>query len=157
MKSKFTLSLIFLCLLVVKSYGQDKVFNEKDAQKHGNSYQRLDGLYISALHTNPILAAFKTPEEQENFQKAYLKFMQDLSAFLKANNFNWDKQTTCQNRIYFSTNGAIDYFLYDFPSGQITPEKEKEFDRLLKLFVQSHKISITAKDKFSQCSPFKYR
>src|SRR5690349_17483313 len=112
MKFKFNLCLALLFMFVVNSYGQ--VFSEKEAEKQGNSYKRLDGIYPSALHLNPILAVFKTPQEQENFQKAYIKFMQDLNAFLKANNFSWGKQTTCFNRIYFNANGVVDYFLYSF-------------------------------------------
>lgn len=154
MKFRFHLCLALLFIFVVNSYGQ--VFSEKEAEKQGNSYKRLDGIYPSALHLNPILAVFKTPQEQENFQKAYIKFMQDLNAFLKANNFSWGKQTTCFNRIYFNANGVVDYFLYSFPSGQITPEKEKEFERLLKLFLKGHKFTVTAKENFSQSSPYKF-
>ncbi len=156
MKSKFNVCFVLLFIVITNALAQDKVFTEKEAESRGKSYQRLDGMYASALHANPILAVFKTSQEQEDFQKAYLKFMQDLNLFLKANNFSWGKQTTCFNRIYFSANGTVDYFLYNFHSSQITPEKEKEFDRLLKLFVKDHKFSLTAKEKFSQCSPYKY-
>ena len=63
--------------------------------------------------------------------------LQDLGVFLKSNNFTWEKLTRCFNRIYFSPDGAIDYFLFDFPPGQIEPEKEKEFEHLLNVFIKT--------------------
>jgi hypothetical protein len=50
----------------------------------------------------------------------------------------------------------VDYFLYKFSKDQITEEKEREFERLLTIFLKNHKFSAFAKEKFAQCSPVKY-
>jgi hypothetical protein len=108
------------------------------------------------VHANTNLAVFKTPQEQQSLQKAYIQFMQGLGTYLKAHNFKWDKQVRCFNRIYFTKNGKVDYFLYNFKPGDITAEKEKEFARLLDGFIQDHQFALTANEPFAQCSPIKY-
>lgn len=123
---------------------------------HGKPYQHLDSLYRSAVHGNPKLAVFNTPQDQQRLQTAYMQFMQSLGIFLKSNNFKWDKPTRCFNRIYFEPGGKADYFLYNFPTNEISIAKEKQFNLLLNRFLKSHKISITANEPFAQCSPIKY-
>lgn len=118
--------------------------------------KHLDNSYKSAVHSNPDSAVFKSPEEQTELQKSYVRLIRDLSSFLKSNNFKWEKPTKCFNRIYFNATGKIDYFLYDFPKDQIAPEKEKEFGRLLNLFAEEYKFPLKANENFAQCSPIKY-
>lgn len=49
----------------------------------------------------------------------YVNLIFGLNAFLSENNFEWEKPTRCFNRIYFSSDGTIDYFLYNFTGGDI--------------------------------------
>jgi hypothetical protein len=133
-----------------------KVMTFQEAEKQGKPYQYLDSLYKSAVHSDSTLAVFKTPAEQQVLQKAYVDFLRQLGDFLKANNFKWEKLTRCFNRIYINSDGTVDYFLYKFSKDQITEEKEKEFERLLTIFLKDHKFSASAKEKFAQCSPVKY-
>jgi hypothetical protein len=146
----YLLSLTAFC-----TYGQ-KVMHFQEAEKQGKSYQSLDSLYKSAIHSDTSQAVFKSPEEQQILQKAYGDFLQDLGKFLKTNNFKWEKLTKCFNRIYINSDGTVDYFLYKFSKDQITEEKEKEFERLLNIFLKDHKFPASAKEKFAQCSPVKY-
>jgi hypothetical protein len=156
MKRTLVFLIFFFSLSIVKSHGQAKVFTFEKAEQQGKSFQHLDSLYKSAVHSDTKLAVFKTQEEQDNLQKAYGKLLQDLGALLKKNNFKWENPTRCFNRIYFNSNGSIDYFLYKFANGQISAEKEKEFEVLLNSFAKDYKIGITAKERFAQCSPVKY-
>lgn len=80
----------------------------------------------------------------------------DLATYLSENNFKWGNTTKCFNKIYFQPNGTIDYFLYNFKSGEIDNSKEKEFQRLLNQFIASYKFSLSSQRKFSQCSPVTY-
>ena len=152
-------SFVYIALLVIffnKAFSQGKAMTFQEAAQQGNSYQHLDSLYKSAVHTDEKLAVFKTPEEQEQLQKAYIKFIQSIAAFLKENRYQWGKETRCFNRIYISADGTVDYFLYNFSKDQLSPEKEKEFRRLLNEFIKTTKFPLTAKEKFAQCSPVKY-
>lgn len=155
MKRKITLCLLVVMAFTLNLYAQ-KAMTFDEAAKQGVPYQDLDKLYKSAVHADVNLAVFKTPQEQEKLIQAYALFMQNLGAYLKANNFNWGKQTKCFNRTYFAKNGTVDYFLYQFSPDQITVEKEKEFAGLLTLFIKDHKFSLTANEPFAQCSPIKY-
>jgi hypothetical protein len=150
-------TLLFLILLasITISFAQ-VAMTFKNAEAKGKSFRHLDSLYKSAVHIDVNLTVFKSQEEQAELQKAYVGLVKDLAAFLKSNNFKWEKPTRCFNRIYFNSNGTIDYFLYNFSADQIVPEKEKEFDRLLNLFIKNYRFSLNAKERFAQCSPIKY-
>ena len=63
--------------------------------------------------------------------------------------------TRCFQRIYFSPNGSIDYYLFNFlgkGSDELSQSKQKEFERLLSIFIKKYKFPLTAKVKFAQCS-----
>lgn len=150
------ITLAFTILATVNSSGQSKALTFQEAEKQGIPFQHLDSLYKSAIHSDVKLAVFKTPDEQVKLQQAYVKLLQDLGNFLKANNFKWEKQTRGANRIYLKPDGRIDYFLFHFPGVQLTPEREKEFTQLLNQFIQDYKFAITAPEKFAQCSAVKY-
>lgn len=115
----------------------------------------LDSIYKNALNTDTSLAVFKTDTEQEKLTNAYGQFLQDFGSFLNANNYKWEQETSCWNRIYFKPDGTVDYFLYGFRNA-LSKEKEAEFKKLLSAFVSNNKIQVTAKVKFSQCSPVVY-
>ena len=156
-RMKFIQTIIFTILIsTVSSNAQNKALTFKQAELEGKSYIHLDSLYKSAIHSNEELAVFKSQKEQLEVQKAYQSLIFDLSKFLSESNFRWGKTTKCFNRIYFNKKGKIDYFLYSFPEGEITNEKEREFSRLLNIFVKKKKIQLNAKEKFAQCSPIKY-
>jgi len=147
-----------LCLLLnsLQASSQVRAVTFEQAAKAGFSYQHLDSLYKSAVHSEAKLAVFKSADEQAKLQQAYAKLINELGIFLQSNGFKWEKQTRCFNRIYFTPAGKIDYFLYSFPKDELAPQKEKEFGRLLNQFIKDHRIAITAAENFAQCSPIKY-
>jgi len=157
---------IILTLLLASAFSvlsaQHKALTFQDAEKQGLSISLLDSVYKSAVHEDTSQAVFKTEGEQEAMYGAYVKLMQDFGKFLAANNFKWEKPTKGFNRIYFNSDGTIDYFVYNFqipnvkPEDQLSQEKQAEFNRLLNLFIKDYKISVSAKTKFAQCSPIKY-
>jgi hypothetical protein len=114
---------------------------------------------LSAVHSDTAKAVFKTDSEQKDMLQAYYKLVLDFGKFLSKNNFIWEKQTKGFNRIYFNSDGTIDYFLYSFNTNnvkledQLSEEKQIEFNRLLNLFIQDYTVPMTAKTKFAQCSP----
>jgi hypothetical protein len=155
MRKKVCLVMLFSLATIVMHAQNVMAFDQ--AAKLGKSYEYLDKLYKSAVHSDAELAVFKTADEQQSLQKAYINFITDLGGYLRANNFTWDRQTHCFNRIYFAKNGKVDYFLYNFSSGEISVEKEKEFVRLLSMFLDDHTFGLTAGEPFAQCSPIKYK
>ena len=155
---------IFLIVLLSNNlYSQSKVFSVEEAQKMGISIEKLDLEYKSAVHSDSTKAVFKSEVEQQRLQESYTKLLQDFGSFLNKNNFKWESKTKCFQRIYFAPNGKIDYFIYNFklknifPENLISEEKQKEFQRLLELFVKEYTFSSTASEPFAQCSPTSYQ
>lgn len=126
----------------------------QQAEQNGIRISQLDSIYPSGLAADSTKAVFGT--RQQEFVAAYQKTLQDLGRFLKSNQFSWEKQTRCFNRIYFSKEGKVDYFLYQFSKDAITPEKEKQFNVLLSRFIRDYRFPMTAATGFAQCSPVRY-
>jgi hypothetical protein len=147
---KISLILTFLFFNIC-AFGQESM-TFKQAQKIGIS-QKLDSLYRGGIHSDSTKAVFKN---QKAYIESYQKFMFQLADFLAKNNFKWGKQVRCFNKIYFSKQGTVDYFLYNFKEGEITPEQEKEFGNLIHKFIQQAKFGLKTDIQFAQCSPVKY-
>ena len=143
--------IITLILLNICAFGQ-KSMTFKQAEKIGIS-QKLDSLYRGGIDSDSTKSIFK---DQKAYIKSYQQFIFQLGDFLKKNNFKWGKQVRCFNRIYFSNQGTVDYFLYNFNEGQITPEQESEFGNLVQQFIQQARFGLKTDTKFAQCSPVKY-
>ena len=123
----------FLLIISCQTHGQQIGLTFQNAEKQGISIQDLDSIYASALHSDISLAVFKTESDQEAMQQSYIKLLKDLGRFLSENKFNWENPTRCFNRIYFNSDGSIDYFLFNFlgtsedkPSENIEKEFEKD-------------------------------
>ena len=153
---KVIVCLLSIGLLLANAVSAQRVIKFEDAEKNGIGNKHLDSIYKSALHADANLAVFKTPAEKEDLKLAYSKFIQNLGNFLKENNFKWDNPTRCFNRIYMGADGTVEYFLYHFTANDVPEEKEKQFNKLLTLFVKDHKFGITANERFAQCSPVRY-
>lgn len=157
---KLLLMLILFFAFIIQAFGQGIALSFQEAEQKGISIKHLDSVYKSALHIDTSLAVFKTEKEQEMVKKAYITLFKDFGKFLKTHNFKWDKPTRCFNKIYFNTDGHIDYFLFNFLGKTVedkpTEEKQKEFQYLLNLFIKDYKFPLTTKTKFAQCSPTIY-
>lgn len=157
---KLPIYLLFVLLLLsLQSFGQHLGLTFQEAEKTGLTQPYLDSMYQSAMHVDTAEAVFKTDIEQQNMFEAYVKLLQDFGKFLSANNFNWERPTKCFNRIYFSADGTIDYFLFNFlgkPTDKPSAAREKQFTQLLNAFIKNYQIAIKAPRKFAQCSPSTY-
>jgi hypothetical protein len=146
--------LFLLFLTAVFGLFPQKAMTFRQAENSGLRVSKLDSLYPSGLHTDSSQSVFH--KQQDEFIAAYQSMLQDLGKYLKANGFSWEKPTAGFNRIYFNGEGTIDYFLYNFRKGEITEEKEKQFDVLLNKYIKTYKFPLKAKSGFAQCSPVKY-
>lgn len=147
---------IFFCASRLAIYGQPIGLSFQEAEKRGISISILDSIYKSAVHTDSLLSVFTTEKDQLAMHQAYVQLLRDLGQFLASEKFVWEKPTRCFNRIYFSADGSIDYFLFNF----LGSEKEKpsesiqmEFLSLLNRFILNYTLPISAPVKFAQCSP----
>lgn len=154
---------IILLLISFYCQSQQKVISFDDAVKFGIDIKKFDEVYKSAVDNDTTKAVFKTVEDQEKLQNAYAKLLQDFSSFLAKNNFKWEKKTRCFQRIYFSPDGTIDYFIYNFNLKSVSQndipslEKQEEFRKLLSQFIKDYTFPIKANTQFAQCSPTSYQ
>jgi hypothetical protein len=157
--TKVTFIVAVLLINCLQSFGQSVGLTFQQAEKQGISINQLDSIYANAVHSDTSLAVFKTEKEQEDSHQAYIKLLQDFGKFLSEHNFKWEKPTRCFNRIYFDSDGTIDYFLFNFlgkTEDKPDVNTEMEFQRLLTIFISKYKFSLTANTKFAQCSPTTY-
>ena len=145
--------LLFLSTILSIQLNAQKAFQHSDAPKYGIRTTQLDSLYKSAVHSDSTLAVFKNVEAVSN---AYNSLLQSLGNFLSKNNFFWEQKTTGFNRIYFNTDGSIDYFVYNFRGNTLNEEQLVRFNELLNIFIQDYRFPLTANVKFAQCSPVTY-
>ena len=155
--SFFTIILLILCLNI---FGQHVGMTFKEAESQGIDIKKLDSIYMSAVNVaDSSKGVFKTEKEQDAMGEAWISFLKDFGKFLHSNNFKWEKPTRCFNRVYFNSDGTIDYFLFNFTvKNEYKPSEEIQikFQELLNKFIQDHKISIVANSKFAQCGPTTY-
>jgi hypothetical protein len=153
---KITISILTMLLFgTLQSFGQHVGMSIQQLREKNIKIEDIEKNYKNAIDTPPAESVFKT----EELQPAYEKLLKDFSAFLFQKNFKWERKTKCFQRIYFNTDGTIDYFIFNFlgkPEDQPSPEKQTEFEKLVNLFVQDYKFALSAKVKFAQCSPTSY-
>ena len=141
---------LLLALLFTSLCNAQTAIAFTDVEKLGTTVKQLDETYKAALGQNGV---FTTDADQQKLTTAYTDYLSAFSEFLSKNNFKWEAiNNLCFNRIYMAPDGKIDYYLYQFKT-PITPEMEKEFSRLLNIYIKENKFGITASVKFSQCSP----
>jgi hypothetical protein len=145
---------IVVCFLLSSFAVFGQALSFEDAKAKG-IFPAVDSIYKSAIDSDANKAVFKTEEAVQKHINAYQNFLLDFGQFLLENKFEWDEDTRCFNRIYLSPEGKIDYFLYQFKT-PVNAAKEKEFNRLLNLYISNHNFGITAPVKFAQCSPVTY-
>ncbi|RZJ63069.1 MAG: hypothetical protein EOO45_22070 [Flavobacterium sp.] len=157
----------FSFILLLFAYGtssaqkQPLAITFQQAEKQGITIAKLDSTYKSAVDANPEKAVFKSPAAQKDLQVAYGSLLAELQKHLATNGFKWEKPTRCFNRIYFTPEGKIDYFLYNFipkPSdpNPVSEEKRIKFEKLLSSFIKNYQFKLSADVKFAQCSPVTY-
>jgi hypothetical protein len=155
-KLSFAYNFMLRLLFIVMSFrgASQKAMTFNAAENQGIRLTYLDSTYRSGLHSDSTKAVFGN--KQEDFINAYRQLLQDLGSHLRVQGFMWGKETKCFNRIYFSQDGAIDFFLYNFYKDQISTEQEKVFDAHLNQFIKTYRFPLKADTKFSQCSPVRY-
>lgn len=144
------LLIIFTLTSVILNYSfsQTKCFPWNEVRKSGITFNELDSIYTDAVNVDTsILIAFKGKEDE--FEQAWVKLLQDISDFLRKNNFKWHSPTQCFNVFYFDKDGTIDFYFYNIKDFK----KTEEFEKLMNEFIKDYKFSQTAEMKFKQCGP----
>lgn len=145
------MKLLLTSLLLTSFFGYSQTVMPVQEAKQSGILTKVEKEYKGALGDDGI---FKTEQEQQKHIDAYRNYLLEFGKFLGKNNFKWEETTKGWNRIYMQPDGTIDYFIYSLKD--IPAEKEKEFRRLLTLYVKEHKFGNIAPIKFAQCSSVMY-
>lgn len=149
------LHLIFVLLgFTISVSAQPETGTFAQAQAEGVSFSKLDSLYPSAAHANPAKGIFN--QKQKEFLSQYRKMMQEFGNFLRDHNFQWGEQTTFFQRIYFDSNGTIDYYFVNFDNSNLSKEQKEHFKKLLQDFSGNYQFPMQADSKFAQCAPITF-
>jgi len=138
----------------IPDFAQQFATTFQKAIDQGIFIEKLDSIYKPALSSDSLKSVFAGKEKE--FYESYVSLLKELGSFLKSNNYTWNKTTRCFNRIYLNNEGHIDYFLFNFKPGELEPDKEQQFEKLLTKFIQMYRFPLKADSKFAQCSPVTY-
>lgn len=149
----------FVIILCISCNEIPKGLTIQEAEKQGIFFDSLNIIYKSAISVDTSNAVFKTETDMEKASIAYQNLLDEFGKYLTKNNFKWPFATTCFQKVYFSEDGKIDYFLFNFlgePPYEVTADQEMKFKSLLNEFIEIYKYPITANMKYSQCGTIVY-
>ncbi|MGZ3884659.1 MAG: hypothetical protein ACXVPQ_09830 [Bacteroidia bacterium] len=144
-----------LLLVFSSAYSQHIASTPSGLAGQGTSVAKLDSLYKNVLDPDPGQTLFNG--KGAAYYDAHVKLFNDLSAFLKQNNFSWGQPVRTITRIYYKKDGSIDYFIYDLSKSGLSAEKQDQFGKLLSTFVQTYQTSIHAGHDFYHRSPYTFK
>jgi hypothetical protein len=148
---KTTIISALLLFISITIFGQDRVYDTKELTIQGYSMQNLDSIYKNGLPESDTLHPLFTKDYFDTIVSIErIDLLQKMASYLKKNGFKWEPSIRIWTRIYFDTNGEVDYFLYHFMK-PIDSAKEKEFRQLANNFFMEYKIQVNSSQKFSLC------
>ena len=148
---KVILYWVSFLLTATTAFGQNKTYSVEELSWHGLTLDHLDSIYYNGIPgSDPRYQVFSQNYYDNVVAKARIDLLQKIGDYFKKNNLKWGTPTACWTRMYFNTNGTIEYFVYHF-KGKVDYKKEDDFKRLLDSFLKANKVSITSKQKFSLC------
>jgi len=124
----------------------------QDMGKNGLYLEQLDTLYPNATGTGKTDGVFSGRKEK-SFTKAWGAFYTDLMQYFADNGFVWKQPTSCFNKIYFSADGSIAYWFFNFSAKDSIPDHvQAKYLELITQYSKNHRIKIKGKSNFSQCA-----
>ena len=150
---------LFIIITFICCNESSKGLTFKEAEKIGIYFDSLNLEYKSAVRVDKSDCVFTSDEDIEKVGLAYDKLVNDFLKYLSERNLKWPFPAKCFHKIYFSPDGSIDYFLFNFlnePPYKVSLEQETKFKKLLNEFIANYKFPITADVKYSQCGSIMY-
>ncbi len=149
-----TILTTFLLFILTLTGISQTTLTMKEARAKG-LIKELDKTHATAMNNDKTQAAFPEKKKEE-FLTAYKLLFYDLANYLDKNGFKFGKETACYNRIYFNSNGSINYYFYSIKPGEIEAANEVEFKKLLGEFVKTYRLKANASTNFYQTGPVKF-
>jgi len=144
--------IVLLTFVTVSAIAQNKNAKQTNAFHRFSpssqlEMQRLDSIYMSAMHVDKSKCAF--PDKEDTVSACWSAFLQDVGKTLKEKNFKWQNETRVFMRCYFNEIGNIDYCMYNIRDTSFT--QYKEFEDALKDFASGYNFGLKCDKKYVQC------
>ncbi len=154
---------IFLLLVILLSCGKNSADTDKnpviinfDNQLSFDAYKKLN---LDSIYPNLLDSINSTQEQHKKVIESWSEFHQQVSKFMKDENFTWDSPDSTisiVNKIYFSKRGSINYYVLKIINPSISISKKLEFETVLKNFSKSITMSLNRDSKYAQCGKTRY-
>jgi len=151
----FFIAILLLATLAAQAQKGHKpcVKTIDEAEAAGIDLTNLYNTYQSAINSeDSSKGVFSATGQGDKLASAYREFLYQLGNYLKQHGFKWEQPTRLGQRIYFSPDGSVDYYLFT-PKTTMARKQLQQFEKLLTAFAATHKLGVTAPVKFAQCSP----
>lgn len=120
---------ILLTLFLSPSLGlSQEVIYLGDVKDSQNVIETLDEDYADAGHPDTSIALFSMKE----LSPAWREILTDLNTHLIDQGLNWESPLKIWNRIYFSKDGSIEYYVYNFRNEALDKRGKTSFMKRLK-------------------------
>jgi hypothetical protein len=122
----------------------------QNAERFGIKVKQLDSLYLNAIPSATYEGVFKGSKD---FDIAWGKFYKDLLDFMAGQGLKWSKPQDCFNKVYFTKDGVVEHWFFNFPLADNVPaDIQIKYRKIVEEFSKDHKIKIKADKNFSQCA-----
>ena len=147
---------VFLLVLSISTFAQDRVYDAGKTTKQGYLMDDLDSIYKNGLPVNDTL----NPVFNQNYYDTIvaierLELFNEMSRYFKKNSFKWESPINVWTRIYTDTNGNVDYLFYHFMR-PVESSKEQDFIKHANDFLKEYKMPVKSSRKFSVCGQIKW-
>lgn len=113
---------------------------------------QLDSNYRNATPDGKGNEAFKG-KKGKKFEKAWGDYFSALMQYFADHDLVWGDPTYCFNKIYFSKDGKVDHWFFNFKKADNIPaDKQEKYFNLINEYIKTHPIKIKAKVNFTQCA-----
>ncbi|MBU2527320.1 MAG: hypothetical protein KKC03_12035 [Bacteroidetes bacterium] len=123
------------------------------------AFNEIKKLNLDSIYPNLLDPKNVTESEYQEVEKSWVKFHENVSEFIKFENFDWevpDSTITVLNRIYFSKEGTVDYYTFKIMNHSVSAEKRAEYEKVLQKFSENVKIDLDRNEQYAQCGKIKY-
>jgi hypothetical protein len=144
------LPLLLFIISFYASSAQGNFGRVSEFTKNGGSLEELNKSHQKVLGGDSLQpSVFKDADKFMN--GPWLDMFVELAAYLKKNDFSFEKPAMGTHVVYFNKKGKMDHWLYTFYQ---LPDQKKldEFNRLLEKFAKKYKIKAKTSVDFYQCT-----
>lgn len=144
---------IVLCLGLTRVDAQ-VVMTFETADGAGLRVSQLERTYSVELGEDETLYVPEMDGRQE--MEMFVALRYQLADSLKAWGFRWERTTSVKNRVFFNTEGRLDYFFYSTAPHFTSPMDCTRFEDMLVRFFRTYQLPQSPSTLIVRCAPITF-